>query len=223
MATHEAHRLKEMSPGYDQKLFNQLYEKTQNLRRSLVNGIDCRRFGLPPEEILSWFDVKFIYAFNKYCNKHNPEVLLGHIINALKLYKYRIIRQSYTEACELYKSTIPLEVYHTDDDEIIEEAGLLEMPSDNFHSHYYQVLTQYLRTVISDNAFYLFELELNPPPYIIRRMNEMRCKNLQKIPDEILLEYFSLGFSKKAYRFLHSLKAEIKYGIELSKKKFKKA
>lgn len=219
MAIHEAHRLKPMSENYDVQLFNTLYEKTKNLRRSLVNGIDCRRFGLPPEEILSWFDIKFIHAFNKYHEKFNSEVLLGHIINALKLYKSRVIRQSYTKACDIHKCTISLEAYHTDEDELPE---LQENPTEAFHSHYYYVLADFLKQRLSDDAFYLWEFELNPPPYVLRRMNELGCKNLQKIPTEVLLEYFELGFGKKAYKYLANLQAEIKSGIDASKKHFRR-
>ena len=93
----ETHRLKPMPTGYDEQLFNSLYKATEKLRNKLVYGIDNRRFGVEPAEIKSWFDVKFIYVFTKYYPKYsNPEVLKAHLINALQLFKYRILRKAYT-------------------------------------------------------------------------------------------------------------------------------
>ena len=64
----EENRLKPMTQGYDESLFNLIYDKTKHLRRKLASEIDHRRFGVTNEDIKSWFDVKLIYVFKKRLN-----------------------------------------------------------------------------------------------------------------------------------------------------------
>ena len=74
----ELHRLQPMKP-YDPKLFNELYKKTERLRKSLVYQIDSSRWGVTQDEVMSWFDDKFIFVFNKYQDQKKPDILLGYL------------------------------------------------------------------------------------------------------------------------------------------------
>ena len=76
----EEHRLTTMKEGYDEKLFNDLYEKVKPLKRKLASTISTSKLGISYDDILSWFDIKFIFVFNKYFENKEPEVLKGFII-----------------------------------------------------------------------------------------------------------------------------------------------
>lgn len=208
----ELHRLKPMVENYDVSLFNELYSKTESLRRKLSSEINPHRFGLTSDDILSWFDDKFIYAFNKYSLVHGKEVLLGHIINALSFMKCRILRAAYTQ--KYSQQIINLENPATISDQFIEEG--------NTASFYYEKLERYMKSILSDNAFYLLQIQLNPPPYIMHRLNPgADSKKLDKISNELVMEYFDIPINKKTLKYILGLKEEIKKGIELAKRHFR--
>ena len=71
----ELHRLKPMESGYDSSLFNKLYKETAPLRKSLARQIDSRRFGVSDDVILSWFDDKFMFVFNKHFKDKEVDIL----------------------------------------------------------------------------------------------------------------------------------------------------
>jgi hypothetical protein len=203
----EENRLKPMVK-HDPRVFNNIYKNTEGLRRKLASEIDCRRFGVDYTEVLSWFDVKFIFVFNTYYNEHNEDVLKGHIIKGLQMFKYRILRGAYT--VKYSQSIVPLDGFEKDIPDEIENK-----------SYHMDLLYSYLQNIISDNAFILLQTQLNPPPYIIYRLRELGVPSLHKIPDEVLLEYFDLGNCPRAYKYLATLKKEIKQGIAHCKVHFR--
>lgn len=205
----EVNRLKPMIDNYDPKLFEELYKKTENLRRKLSLEIDHRRFGVDNEEIQCWFTVKFIYVFNKYYNTKR-DLLLGYLINAMQLFKYRVIRAAY--ATKFSQNITEFQTQYHD-------MGFKDDPYKDT-DFYYEELCKYLKIRISDNALLLFQTQLNPPPYIILRLSQRQIHNIHKIPDDLILDYFNLGFTDKNIRYLANLKKEIKLGISYAKDHF---
>ena len=198
----EEHRLKSMGE-YDKNIFNQIYSKTRSLTYKLASGIDHSRFGVSPEDIRSWFDIKFLHAFNKYKDKPQ-EVLLGFIISSLQTYKYRILRKAY--AIENSQSIVSMD----NDTDGYYPMQIPDTDPVNSNNLYYEGLMDYMSKNLSDNALCLLDLQLNPTPYIIRRQKELGNERIHKIPDRLLLEYFDLGFSEKAFAFIAALKKEIR-------------
>lgn len=206
----EEQRLKPMVANYDPVLFEELYQKTDALRRSLARGIDHRRFGVDNEEILSWFTVKFIYAYNKYVHKYDRDVLLGHMIRAMQFMKCRIIKAAYTVK---------------NSQSFVEYTGNEIQPIDDpreDREYLYEKCMRFMRTNLSDNAYMLLQLQINPPPYILRRLTE-KSGSIHKIPDELIAEYFDLGFSNEAIRYVGSLKNEIKQVTLIAKGYFRQS
>lgn len=207
----EESRLKPMVENYDPQMFNRLYKETEGLRRKLASGIDARRFGLAFEDILSFFDTKFIFVFNKYHDENEGD-LKGLIINALKNFKNRVLRSAYTNK-------------HSQS--IISTENVLSLENNDFEEpqadrdYYYDKAMDFMKKHLSDNAFRVLEVQLNPPPYILKRINTDSSKYLQKIPDDLLLEYFNLGYSDNAYKYLNQLKKEIRNAIAYAKKQLK--
>jgi hypothetical protein len=201
----EVSRLKPMAPDYDEQLFNRLYSETKPLRIKLAKGIDCRRFGLFFDDILSFFDVKFIFVFNKHYNEP-PEKLKAFIINALTNFKQRILRAAYT--MKFSQNIVSFEEICTNEDFVEEKS---------YRDHYYEKMMTFMRCKLSDNAYTLLEVQLNPPPYILRKINPGKDKGLQKIPDHVLLEYFDLGQGVNAYKLLGRLRKEIRQAIHQAK------
>lgn len=209
----EESRLKPMRANYDVTLFNTLYAKTKNLRRKLASEIDHSRFGVCHEDIISWFDVKFIYVFNNYCENKNEDVLLGFLINSLRTFKCRILRKAYT--AQYSQHIISTDQVLSFEENLSEEQS---KPKDI----YYTSLMKFMKDHLSDNAYALLEVQLNPPPYIITRQIENSNERIHKIPDQLLLEYFDLGFGAKSYIYLASLKKEIKKASNYAKEYFLK-
>lgn len=200
--------------NYDEKLFNKLYGKTEGLRKKLASQIDPHRFGLQYEDILSFFDTKFIFTFHKYHEKFEEDVLLGHLINSLSFFKCRILRAAYTE--KFSQSFI-------NEEAVIEvEHRLVDyQPVESNANIYYEKLMNFMKANLSDNAFIIFEAQLNPPHYIISRINTQPDANLRKIPDQLFLEYFGLGNSDKSYKFLNAIRKEIRNATNYAKMQFK--
>lgn len=196
----ESHRLKSMPDNYDVALFNQLYKDTKELRHKLAFEIDSRKFGVDYKEVLSWFDVKFIHTFNRY---YGDERLKGYIINALKTYKLRIVKNSYQLKYSVHNSFDITEAY-----DLAMESE--EEPASNLFND----VTNYFKKRLSHTAYLLWEIELNPPPYILSRYEGN--KKIPKLPDELLGEY--LGISQQELR---ALKSEIREVTSLAKKYFR--
>lgn len=198
---------------HDPVVFKLIYEKTQGLKRKLASEIDYRRFGLTYEDMVSWFDIKLLFVFNKYYNKHNPQVLLGHVINSLQLFKCRILRAAYTKK---YTQTI-IEMGESDEYENI-------LIDDELHNSnkdlFYDLAVSFMIKHLSENAYELFQVQLNPPPFILHRLEEERIRDKTKIPNHILAEYFDFDNSDKSIKYLDSLKKEINNGINIAREYF---
>jgi len=208
----ELNRLKPMPEVYDKQLFNTLYGKTENLRRKLASQIDCRRFGVSYEDILAEFDVKFIFVFNKFHEK--PEnILLGMMLNSLKNFKCRILRSAYTKK-------FSQNILQVDDVTTLEDNLYNSQPTTIDAHNYSEDLMGYMKEHLSMDAYSVLEIKLNPPPYIHNKLNTTKDSNLQKVPDHLILDYFDLGDSDQAYKYLSLLKKEIRNTINNAKTHF---
>jgi len=192
----ELHRLKPMQQGYNEKLFNELYEKTRYLRNSLVYQIDSRRFGVTANEISSWFDDKFIYVFNKYYGEKEPEVLLGYLINSLKQFKNRVLRKAYQEG--IYENII-----RWDDTDLISIIPDEKEPEDR--EVLIGLITTFFEKRLSREAFLVFSVELNPPPYIINQVSHSNSK----IPAWLIADYLGWPDSKYTLKLINKFRKEI--------------
>ena len=201
----EESRLKPMAEGYDEKLFNRLYSEVMPLKRKLAGQIDHHRFGLTYEDILSFFDIKITYVFNKHYNEP-PEKIKAYLLNAIRNFKCRILRAAYTKK---YSQSIIG----------IDEAFDIKDDNDNNDTYqfYKDRLMEFMKDNLSSNALLILEIQLNPPPFILDKINTNKNKPLQKIPDQVILEYLDLGQSNNAYKYLNHLKKEIKQVINFAK------
>lgn len=208
----ELNRLKPMPEVYDHQLFNKLYQKTEGLRKKLASQIDPHRFGVTYEDILSSFDIKFIFVFSK-CHKEPENILLATILNSMQNFKCRILRAAYTKK---YSQNI----MQIDDLTYFGNTLTEDHPQNKLDEHYSEKLMEFMKGYLSPNALAVFEVKLNPPPYIQNKLNTHEDANLQKIPDDLILDYFDLGFGIKAHKYLNSLKKEIVKGIKEAKNHF---
>lgn len=206
----EIHRLTTMKEDYDQKLFNKLYQETESLRINLANQIDHRRFGVSKDIILSWFDDKFIFVFNKHFGDKDPEVLKGFIINSLKTFKLRVLRKAYTDKAEGLLSTIDLEG----------ESELINIiPSNdeiNEGDLFMGLVLDFMKSRLQEDAFLVLQVELNPPPFILTRIKSPNSH----ISSKLIAEYLDLGISNRAIRYINSLRKEIKEHTKIARDHF---
>lgn len=215
----EEHRLKPMPDQYDQNLFNKLYKETQLLRNKLVYNIDARRFGVDSNEIASWFDVKFIFVFSKYYKefKDEPGVLKGHLINALQLFKYRVLKEAYMDKNKQYLNKIEIQEIEYFEALISTEE---ETEREENHNHLLSKILSFLKSKLTDDAFLIFELQLNPPPFILHRLESLSNQRSGSIPNDILADYLGLIPNRKVISYIAELKKEIKVTVESAKEYF---
>lgn len=206
----EIHRLTQMKEGYPVDLFNKLYKETRGLRKSLSYQIDHRRYGVSSDIIESWFDDKFIFVFNKHFQELEPDVLKGFIINSLKTFKFRILRKAYNIEGEFFSSCVTLDG-EFDLINIIPETNTIDN-SDTF----YNLAIEFMKKKLSDNAYLLFQIQLDPPPYIISKLKNSKSR----IPNSLVLEFLNIDPTPESDRYIKSLKKEINNAIKNAKEFF---
>lgn len=204
----EENRLKPMKEGYDEELFNSLYHQTSKLRRSLAYQIDARRYGVDYEDILSWFDIKFIHAFNRYFGEKEPDILKAYIINSLGFFKNRILRYGYSLKNQV-NNTIDIS-------EASKLKGINIEYSQTDEELFLELALSFLKKTLSKEAYQVLELELYPPLYIIKRVGTNKSA-YAKIPNQLICEYFGWEFKTKALQYVSNLRKEIQEGILLAK------
>ena len=186
----EEHRLKNMQLGYDVELFNQLYLDTYKLRRKLARSIDCNRFKVSYEDVVSWFDIKFIFVFNKYYGKMDNNILKGHIISSLSLYPNRIMRMAYSPKFNRQN------IINFEDREAFEP---LVGDDRKEEALFKEAALSYLKRNLPEEAYLVLQVELYPPYYIIQKLTEQN-KNIQKIPAHLIGEYLGWENTSKINR-----------------------
>lgn len=209
----ESHRLKPMAPNYDEQLFNQLFKDTKDLRRKLAFEIDARKFGVDYNEVLSWFDVKFIYTFNKY---YGDPRLKGYIISSLQTLKLRIVKSSYQPKFELHNSFDITELYNYEA-LIVEEEDI-----DNEAKNLLVKAIDYIKARVSKDAYLIFELDLTPPPYILEKLAESSQKKIPKCPASIIAEYLGIGEDNlpEAINYIEELRKDVRDVVKRAQEHF---
>ncbi len=211
----EHHRLKPMTDGYDKSLFDEIYKKTTPLRRKLAYEIDSRKFGVDYDEVLSWFDVKFIHSFNKFTRTFKKEdtqnfdgKLMGYIINALSTYKYRVMRSSYQVKYHEHKNMVDISTYYENDD--IKDTST---PDALVREAYMEKIMEYMKKELSDDALLILDIQLNPPAFISSKLEELGKKEYTKIPNDILADYLNMPLNNNVIQYLDGIKADIRRAI----------
>lgn len=205
----ELHRLKVMSEDYDKKLFNKLYKLVQPVIRNLVRGIDVNRLNTSPDILTSQFNDKMLFVFNKYYGTVEEEHLKANILRALSTYKNHLLKYAYSEKATFNQNLKSFEDLFDDSkedfsDELDEqEKAKIEM---------WNLLKNYILDNLSPDAQLVWEVTLNPTPYI-----EMNAK-YGRITNTLLVDFFDLPKTRDSVRYIGELKEEIQSVMEKAKK-----
>ena len=208
----EENRLKPMVE-HDPKVFNSIYKDTEQLRRKLAYGIDARRFGVDYEEVLSWFDVKFIHSFNRYYGQKPEGVLKAYIINSLQFFKQRILRFSYSQKAQIH-NTVDIE-----DLSVKPECVMVDFEYQE-HQTLLKYALGYIRPRVNCDTFQVLEVELNPPMYILGKLQD---KNTTKIPSNLIADYLGWGSESDGVRRVNLCRKELKQILPTVKEHFQVA
>jgi hypothetical protein len=211
----EENRLRPMKDGHD-ALFKELFEKTEALRKKLAYEINANRFGLEYKDILSAFNIKFIYTFNRYVDEMPKDRLKGYIINSLRMYKKKIIMNSYQEKFQNNPIQF-IESYNLEDDSLLEDPAVTE-----YRNNLLELTYKFMKLHLSNDAYQVFEIDLNPPPFIIEKMKSLGKENLNKIPPLLVAQYLNLGTSQSAEKYIRELRQQVKGVIEIAKAELNK-
>ncbi len=198
----EHHRLKPMG-NYPVELCEQLYKQTHGLRRKLASQIDPRKFGVDYQEVLSWFDVKFLFVFTKYWQTE-PERLLGYIISGLTTYKRRILMNSYQNKWKDYANK--LDVDDMWDNPVKDDDSETAQRREFYMNH----IDSFMKDNLSDDAYLLLNLQLIPPPFITDKMRSMGLKPTSAIPTDLIVDYLELEPNNSSTSYINGLRMELK-------------
>lgn len=207
----EENRLRPMKKGYDERLFHDLYACTANLRRKLASEIDPKRFGVDYYEILSWFDVKFIHAFNRYVEEKEPNLLKAHMIRSLQFFKNRILRAAYSKKNQVNNNCIDIEELY----DLKEPSVEYEYNEQDF---FLQVAMEFMRNNLTQEAYQVLEVELHPPLYVLTRLSDR--ENSTKIPSNLIADYLGWGLGREAIKQVNNLRKEIRNITLVAKEHF---
>jgi len=190
----ELHRIKEYQ-SYDRILFNRIYKETEPLRKKLSYQIDARRIGVDHNQIMSYFDDKFLLAYQKYVGKYTEPVLKGHILSALSNFKNRLCRYSYTQKMGIYRDAISMDF-----------LNLENVPDQKLDdSLYITLVTEFFKEKLTQDAYLIFDIQTNPPLYITSKTS-----NIYNIPSKLICDFLGLESTQATIKYVNSLKNEIK-------------
>jgi hypothetical protein len=199
----EHHRLQPMG-DYPVELFEKLYKQTHGLRRKLASQIDPRKFGVDYNEVLSWFDVKFIFLFSKYWETQR-ERLLGYIISGLTTYKRRITINSYQERWRDYANNLDVDSLW-DNPITLDDNDEYALKREFYMEH----LDNFMKSNLSTDAYLLFNIQLTPPPFIHETMKLYGLKHNALIPCKIIADYLGLDPNQSSIAYIEGLRLEVK-------------
>lgn len=203
----EIHRLKEMD-SYDEVLFNKLFKNMKPLVKKLARGIDARRFNVTTDIIQSYFYDKFIYVFNKYQSEYSEERLKATLLSSLCTFKNRLLKNAYGELAEYNQSLSKLEDLYDDSKEWVDDSE-----DDLIREEQFQILYNYMRKNLSLDAYLLFQIQMDPPPFIRARLKT----DNSRIPIILLLDFFDLPRTKTNYDNISEYRHDIDYWLEKAK------
>ena len=199
----ELHRLNPMQEGYDQNLFKRLYKLCRPVIKNLVRQIDVRRYNVTSDILQSQFEDKMLFVFNKYYGKVEEEQLKAYILRSLSTYKVHLLKYAYNEKAKFNQSLTSLDElfddskeYIDDSDEVVYHEELLDKVHKNMKEH------------LSDDAYMVWQVITNPPPYVEERSLGPRITNI------VIAEFFDLPKTRRAVKWIGELREDIRYWME---------
>jgi hypothetical protein len=211
----EENRLKPWGE-YDEAMFNRLYHRVTPLKKKLASQINPHRLNVEYADICAFFDIKIAFVFQKHHHEFDEDRLLGYIINSLKLFKYRILRVSYSK--KYLESPINFEedLYHLESamsDELSEE--------EIFRKEALLKIDKFFKKRLDEPTYYMFKTLQNLPPYLLKKCKPTK-KPLPDIPEEALADYLGLPNTPKVIKYLKNQKDEIFEVFNLAVNSFSK-
>lgn len=202
----ELHRLKCMD-DYDELRFNRLYRKLKPLIKKLAKNVDARRYNVSPDIIQSYFVDKFLFVFNKYQAEYDDNRLQATLISSLTTFKNRLLRKAYGEQSEYFQSLVSLDQLFDDskEDNIPDE----DLSRDTAKERANQLMA-FMRKNLSPDAFLLFEVQIDPPPFIKAQMKT----DMSKVSIMMLIDFFGLVRTKSSSNYISSLRKDIDFYIK---------
>lgn len=204
----ELHRLRSFDQDYDPDLFNKLYKSMKPLMRRLASQVDCRRFNVTPDIILSYFSDKFIYVFNKYHKEYDEEHLKAALLSSLQTFKNRLLRNAYSKDAEYNLSMASLEDLFDDSKELIDDSE-----EEMIKEEQLKVLYAYMKEKLSPDAYLLFEILNNPPEFFRERMKT----DNSHISASLILEFFEIPKTKDNATWIGYMRDDIKFWLDKAK------
>ena len=203
----EIHRLRPMQSGYDVKVFNRLFKICKPVIRNLTRQIDVRRFNITKDILGSQFQDKMLFVFNKYYGTVNEEHLKANILRALSTYKVHLLKYAYNEKAEFNQNLHSLEDLYDNSKELLDDMDEAKAKEEMI-----DMVNAYMKKNLSEDAYLVWEVVNNPPPYIENKARGSRITNI------LIAEFFNLPKTRKAVKYIGELREDISYWISQASK-----
>jgi hypothetical protein len=161
------------------------------------------------DEVMSWFDDKFLFVFNKYQDQKKPDILLGFLINSLRMFKMKVLRRSYQLNNSVNLNSISIED--------LTVFNITDQVDENNRELLVNVALEFLQNRLSDEAYELLQMQLNPPLYITSRLRNPNVK----IPATLVLDFLGLEPNDERIDWVNYLRREIHDAISAAQNHFK--
>lgn len=200
----ELHRVKEFTQ-YDPQQFNRLFKKVRPLITRLVYNIDNKRLNVTKDVIESYFHDKFMYVYMRYHDEYDEDKLLSTLIKSLSIFKNKLLRQAYTEDAEINQSMSKLEDLFDNNKE-----DLGNYDEDKIRRDQIELVWEYMKKHLSSDAFLIFEVIMDPPPYFSDKTKE----GVTKVTNIGIVDFFELPRTRKSLTYIAEVKKDIDYYAE---------
>lgn len=194
----ELERLKDLG-DYDIIEFNKLYKVCTPLIKRLSSNIDNRRLNVTPDIIKSYFWDKFLYIYGKYHNQYEYEQLKASLLVGLKKYSYKLMREGYSRKAEFNQTLVSFEDLFDDSKE-----DVIDEPSDG--DNHLQLLNEFMRVRLTSDEFIIYQIILDPPPFIKIRMEDQSKGKLSILH---IIDFFEFPRTRRVYQYLNNMKTRV--------------
>ena len=194
----ELERLKDLG-DYDIIEFNKLYKVCTPLIKRLTANIDNRRQNVSKDIVKSYFWDKFLYIYGKYHNQYEYEQLKASLLVGLKKYSYKLMREGYSMKAGFNQSLVSFEDLFDDSKE-----DIMDEPNDS--DYQLNLLNDFMRSRLTPDEYIIYQIILDPPPFIKVRMEEESKGKLSILQ---IIDFFEFERTRRVYRYLNDMKTKV--------------
>ena len=213
----EIHRLKPLNfSSKEEEQFERLYREARGYIRKLARNINCKKYRVSPDILVSYFEDKLLYVWDKYKDEYPDYNHLKSIVfKSLGVFKNKLLSKAYTKRAEFYDNlqswdAMLYETVHEnpymDDEDSNDLITDIEDEVEEDKTSLLGYIDEYLKEKLTIDEYLLLSIELDPPAYFLERMKTPRSK----VSSALLIEFFELPRTKGSVALISRMRKHIR-------------